>query len=505
MLSKVLIANRGEIAIRIIRACREIGIRSVAVYSEADRGALFPVYADEAFCIGPARAAESYLNIPKIIQVAKESGADAIHPGYGFLAENPHFASDCEANGIKFIGPSSKVIELLGNKLAARREVSKVGVPVVPGANEGIATFKEACRICRDIGYPVIVKPSWGGGGIGMVIASKDDELQQALDSCRRIASSTFGLPEVYIEKYLVHPRHIEFQILGDSLGNVIHLGERECSIQRRHQKLIEESPSTALTAELRRAMGDTAVKALKSVGYEGAGTVEFLYQAGKYYFLEVNARVQVEHPVTEMVTGIDIVKEQIRIASGMPLSVKQEDVVIRGWAIECRINAEDPNQNFVPSPGKLKAYRSPGGIGVRVDSGVHSQYTIPHQYDPMISKLIIWGQDRAEAIARMRRALYEYAIIGVPTNIPFHKAVMENLSFVNGELGTHFIEQEGASLLSEMAKIIERDKPLGNRLSRIFDDKSKIAAIAVATTLAQMQQEEDTRKRQNSRFTRLL
>jgi pyruvate carboxylase subunit A len=491
VLKKILIANRGEIAIRIIRACRELGITSVAVYSEADRDALFPIYADEAFLIGPARSSESYLNIPKIIQVAKECGADAIHPGYGFLSENSHFAKACEENGIKFVGPSSKVIEMMGNKLAARRELSKVGVPVVPGAYQGITNFEEARLICREIGFPVIVKPSGGGGGIGMVVAYKDDELDHALNSCRRISASTFGLAEVYIEKYLVHPRHVEFQILGDSFGNVIHLGERECSIQRRHQKLIEESPSTALTPELRRIMGETAVRAAKSVGYESAGTVEFLYQEGKYYFLEVNTRVQVEHPVTEMVTGIDIVKEQIRIASGMPLSIKQEDVTVRGWAIECRINAEDPNQNFVPSPGRLKAYSSPGGTGVRVDSGVHSRYTIPHQYDPMIAKLITWGQDRAEAITRMRRALYEYTIIGVPTNIPFHKAVMENPTFVRGELGTHFIDQERESLFSEMARIIERDKPLDGRVARIFDDKAKIAAIAVATALAQ---EEETR-----------
>lgn len=494
MVNKVLIANRGEIAIRIIRACRELGVRSVAVYSEADRDALFPLYADEAFFIGPARAAESYLNIPKIIQVAKESGADAIHPGYGFLSENPNFAYACETNGIKFIGPSSRVIELMGNKLAARRELSKVGVPVVPGAYKGIATFEEASLICGEVGYPVIVKPSGGGGGIGMMIANKDEELQHALDSCRRISTSTFGLAEVYIEKYLAHPRHIEFQILGDSFGNVIHLGERECSIQRRHQKLIEEAPSTVLTPELRRVMGETAVNAAKSVGYEGAGTVEFLYQAGKYYFLEVNTRVQVEHPVTEMVTGVDIVKEQIRVASGMPLSLKQEEVEIRGWAIECRINAEDPNNDFVPSPGKLKGYRSPGGIGVRVDSGVHTRYTIPHLYDPMIAKLITWGRDRAEAITRMRRALYEYIIIGVPTNIPFHKAVMENPAFVQGELSTHFIDREKTSLFSEMRKIIERDKPMEDKLSRIFEDNRKIAAIAVATTLAQMHREDQAR-----------
>lgn len=491
MLNKVLIANRGEIAIRIIRACRELGVKSVAVYSEADKDALFPIYADETYCIGPARASESYLNIPKIIQVARDCGADGIHPGYGFLSENSHFALACEQNGIKFIGPSSRVIDLMGNKLAARRELSKVGVPVVPGAYQGINNIEEATLICRDIGYPVIVKPSGGGGGIGMVVAYKDDELEQALVSCRRISTSTFGLAEVYIEKYLVHPRHVEFQILGDSHGNVVHLGERECSIQRRHQKLIEESPSTALSPVLRREMGETAVRAAASVGYEGAGTVEFLYQSGKYYFLEVNTRVQVEHPVTEMVTGVDIVKEQISIASGLPLSFRQGDVDVRGWAIECRINAEDPNQNFAPAPGKLKAYRSPGGIGVRVDSGVHSRYTIPHQYDPMIAKLITWGRDRAEAIDRMRRALYEYTIIGVPTNIPFHKAVMENPTFVKGELGTHFIEQERENLSAEMTKITARDKPLEERLSRIFDERGKIAVIAVATVLAR---EEDNK-----------
>ena len=483
---KILVANRGEIAIRIMRACREMGIPSVAVYSEADKGALFAKYAGEAYLIGPVQAAESYLNIKKIIQTAKDCGADAIHPGYGFLAENPNFAYACEKEGIKFIGPSSRVLELMGNKIAARKEMKKAGVPVVPGTEECVTDFTQARAIAGEIGYPVICKPAGGGGGIGMSIVANEEELRAAIASSQAIASSTFGLADVYIEKYLTHPRHIEFQILGDSHGNVIHLGERECSIQRRHQKLIEESPSPVLTPQLRAEMGAAAVRAGNWVKYEGAGTLEFLYSDGKYYFLEANTRVQVEHPVTEMVTGIDIVKEQIRIASGLPLSTNQDDVQSRGWAIECRINAEDPLNNFAPSPGKLRGYRSPGGIGVRVDSGVYTHYTIPTAYDPMISKLIVWGRDRDEAINRMRRALYEYIITGVKTNIPFHKAVMENPRFVKGELSTHFIGSE-TTLLDDMQKIIEREKPLEEKLSGIFDDRRKVAGIAAVAALTQM------------------
>jgi pyruvate carboxylase subunit A len=482
-MKKILVANRGEIAIRVMRACRELGITSVAVYSEADRDALFARYADEAYLIGPAPASESYLNIKKIIEVAKESGADAIHPGYGFLAENPSFAYACETSGIKFIGPSSRVLELMGNKVAARREMKKAGVPTVPGAEDRISSFKQARDIAGEVGYPVICKPAGGGGGIGMVIVGGESELRQALENSQAIAASTFGLPDVYIEKYLSHPRHIEFQILGDSHGNVIHLGERECSIQRRHQKLIEESPSPVLTPALRAEMGATAVRAGQWVKYEGAGTIEFLYSEGKYYFLEANTRVQVEHPVTEMVTGIDIVKEQIRVASGLPLGMKQDEVRHHGWAIECRINAEDPLNKFAPSPGKLKGYRSPGGIGIRVDSGVYTRYTIPPIYDPMVSKLIAWGRDREEAIARMRRALYEYIITGIQTNIPFHKAVMENPRFVKGELSTHFIETE-TTLLDDMKNIMSREKPLEERLSQIFDDKKKVAAIAAVAAV---------------------
>ncbi|MFC2044005.1 acetyl-CoA carboxylase biotin carboxylase subunit [Chloroflexota bacterium] len=488
MINRILIANRSEIAIRIMRACRELEITSIAVYSEADKNALFAKYANEAYFIGPAPATESYLNIKKIIEVAKECRADAIHPGYGFLAENPSFAYACEKEGIKFIGPSSKVLELMGNKIVARREMRNAGVPIVPGTDECVTNFEQASNIAKQIGYPVICKPSGGGGGIGMIIVADEGELRTALESSQAIATTTFGLSDVYIEKYVSHPRHIEFQIIADSHGNVIHLGERECSIQRRHQKLIEESPSPVLTPQLRAEMGAAAVSAGHWVNYEGAGTIEFIYSDGKYYFLEANTRVQVEHPVTEMVTGIDIVKEQIRIAFGLPLSVKQDKVPQNGWAIECRINAENPLNNFAPSPGKLSGYRSPGGIGIRVDSGVYTRYTIPSIYDPMISKLIAWGRDRDEAIARMRRALYEYIILGLTTNIPFHKAVMENPRFIRGELSTHFIESE-TTLLEDMKRIIKREKPQEERLSQIFDEKKKIAAIAAVTAITQFSQ----------------
>src|SRR5512136_1608364 len=478
MINKILIANRGEIAIRVMRACREMGIASVAVHSEADKVALFAKYADEAYCIGPPPATASYLNIPKVIDVAKQNGADAIHPGYGFLAENPKFARACEEEGIKFIGPSSRVLELMGDKVAARREMIKAGVPVVPGMQECVTDPGQAGDLAKEIGYPVIIKPSGGGGGIGMTIVASEGDLASALKSTQAIATTTFGLCDVYIEKYLPHPRHIEFQLLGDSKGNAIHLGERECSIQRRHQKLIEESPSPAVTPEMRAEMGAIAAKAARFVGYEGAGTMEFLFSDGKFYFLEVNARVQVEHPVTEMVTGVDIVKEQLRIASRLALSLKQEDVRINGSAMECRINAEDPLNEFAPCPGKLKAYHPPGGTGVRVDDGVYTQYTIPPFYDPMISKLIVWGRDRNEAIARMRRALFEYIIVGIQSNIPFHKAVMENPRFVRGELGTHFIDTE-TTLVEDMKRMMDREKPLEDKLTHPFEEKKRIAAIA--------------------------
>jgi pyruvate carboxylase subunit A len=483
---KILVANRGEIAIRVMRACREMGIASVAVYSEADKEALFAKYADEAYYIGPAPATQSYLNMQKVIEKAKESGADAIHPGYGFLAENPKFARACEEEGIKFVGPSSRVLELMGDKVTARREMIKAGVPVVPGTDECVAEFGKAREIAKEIGYPVIIKPSGGGGGIGMTIVANEGELAHALESTQAIATTTFGLCDIYMEKYLSNPRHIEFQLLGDSHGNAIHLGERECSIQRRHQKLIEESPSVAVTPRLRKKMGEMAANAARFVGYEGAGTMEFLFSNGKFYFLEVNARVQVEHPVTEMVTGIDIVKEQIRIASGLPLSIEQAKIRMNGSAIECRINAEDPLNDFVPTPGRIKSYHAPGGTGIRVDSGVYASYTIPPFYDPMISKLIAWGRDRDEAITRMRRALYEYIVVGVKSNIPFHKAVMENQRFVKGDLGTHFIDTE-TTLLDDMKRIMGREKPLAEKVSHPSEEKKRMAAISAVAALTQM------------------
>ncbi|MFA5065438.1 MAG: acetyl-CoA carboxylase biotin carboxylase subunit [Dehalococcoidia bacterium] len=443
MLKKVLVSNRGEIAVRIIRACRELGIRTVAVYSKADSEALFVKYADEAYCIGASPPAESYLNIKKIIAVAKESGVDGIHPGYGFLAENPGFASACESEGIKFIGPFSRVIELMGNKIAARKEMTRAGVPITPGTLDCVSEYAEACRIADEIGYPVIIKPSGGGGGIGMTIVQEKSKLKTGLEMSGKIAASTFGMPEVFIEKYIERPHHIEFQVLADGHGNVIHLGERECSIQRRHQKLIEEAPSPALTPELRARMGEIAVKAARQIKYESAGTIEFIFSKGEFYFMEMNTRVQVEHPVTEMVTGIDIVKEQLLIASGEVLSIKQDDIRMNGWAIECRINAEDPLNNFFPYPGTLTDYNPPGGIGIRVDAGVSLGATISPVYDSMIAKLVAWDRTRDEAIRRMQRALYEYSIAGVRTNIVFHKAVMLNKRFQSGDFDTQFIQEE--------------------------------------------------------------
>jgi pyruvate carboxylase subunit A len=479
-MNKILIANRGEIAIRVMRACRELGIKTVAVFSEADKDALFVKYADESIHIGPASSSLSYLNIEKIIEAARASGAEAIHPGYGFLAENPTFAGRCEAEGITFIGPSSRVLELMGNKISARKEMRKAGTPVVPGTDEATSDDNQALRIAEDIGYPVIVKPADGGGGIGMSIVHTREDLLKAIETSKTIAAKAFGSAEVYIEKYISNPRHIEIQVLGDSLGNVIHLNERECSIQRRYQKAIEEAPSTALTPELRKKMGETAATAAKWIGYQGAGTMEFIYSNGSFYFLEMNTRVQVEHPVTEMVTGVDIVKEQIRIAQGLPLSIGQDDVHINGWAIECRINAEDPANDFTPCAGKLKNYRSPGGTGIRVDSGVYAGYSIPPFYDSMISKLIAWGKDRNEAIERMRRALYEYIISGVKTNISFHRAVMENPRFLQGEIDTHFIERE-SSLFDDMLQIAAREKTLEEKLPLSDSNKKKIVAMAAA------------------------
>jgi len=490
-MNKILIANRGEIAIRIMRACNELGIATVAVYSEADEKALFARYADEAYLIGPAPAAKSYLNMEKLIEVAKESGADGIHPGYGFLAENSQFADLCEKEGIKFIGPSSRVLDLMGNKIAARREMTKAGTPIVPGTENPVVEQDEAIRIANEIGYPVIIKPSGGGGGIGMNIVHSEQELLKALDDSRTIAAAAFNLPDVYIEKYVSKPRHIEIQILGDSHGNVVHLNERECSIQRRYQKIVEEAPSPALTPEIRAKMGEAAVKAAKWLGYEGAGTIEFIYSEGDFYFMEMNTRVQVEHPVTEMITGIDILKEQIQIAAGQPLSFSQEDVAINGWAIECRINAENPRTNFTPAPGKVRNYRSPGGTGIRVDSGVYSGYTIPPFYDSMVSKLIAWGRDREEAIKRMERALYEYIITGVTTNIDFHKAILANPRFMAGAIDTHFIENE-PTLFDDFAKISAQEASLAEKLTLSDESKKKAAIIAAAAASAIIQTQQN-------------
>jgi pyruvate carboxylase subunit A len=487
MIHKILVANRGEIAVRVLRACRELGIRSVAVFSEADKEALFVRHADESFLIGPSPASQSYLDIQKIIDRALHCGADAIHPGYGFLAENPKLAYACEQQGLTFIGPSGRVLELVGDKIAARREMIKAGIPVVPGTEECVADVESAGKIARSLGYPVIIKPAGGGGGIGMTVVAGEMELESALQSTQAIAANAFGIGEVYLEKYLANPRHIEFQVLADSQGNVIHLGERECSIQRRHQKLIEESPSTAITPQLRARMGTLAAQAARSVGYEGAGTVEFLFSDSEFYYLEVNARIQVEHPVTEMVTGIDIVKEQIRIASGSPLRVRQESIRFIGNAIECRINAEDPLDDFAPAPGRIGAYHAPGGPGIRVDSGVFGSYTIPPFYDPMISKLIAWGCDREEAIARMRRALEEYVVTGVKSNIPFHLAVMANPRFAAGDLSTQFIDRE-PTLIDGVREFAEQQRRRQNNFAR-QDMKKRVAAIAVAAAIGQMQE----------------
>ncbi|MDP2841490.1 MAG: acetyl-CoA carboxylase biotin carboxylase subunit [Candidatus Methanoperedens sp.] len=480
MFRKVLIANRGEIAIRVMRACRELGVKTVAVYSEVDKNALFAKYADEAYPIGPAPASQSYLNMDVILDVAHKAGAEGIHPGYGFLSENAEFSDRCEKEGIKFIGPSGKTIKSVGSKIAAKKTMAAAGIPIIPGSESGISDLDEARDIASSIGYPVIVKASAGGGGIGMKVVRKEEELVPSIESAQRVAKSSFNDSTVFIEKYLEEPRHIEFQILADSYGNIIHVGDRECSIQRRHQKLIEESPSPIMTPKLRKKMGADAVKAVATINYTNAGTIEFLYSKGNYYFLEMNTRLQVEHPITEVVTGVDLAKEQLRIAAGEKLSWEQKDIKQTGWAIECRLNAEDPLNNFTPSPGKLRRYRSSGGPGVRVDSGVHTGYTITPYYDSLISKLTVWGRDRNEAIERMKRALYEYIIVGVTTNIPFHKAVMNNEYFRRGELTTHFIDDH--NIIAEVEKIIESEKEKGVTLaSALGVEDKKVAAITAA------------------------
>jgi acetyl-CoA carboxylase biotin carboxylase subunit len=444
MFKKVLVANRGEIAVRIIRACRELGIQTVAVYSEADRNALHVRYADEAYLLGPAPSRESYLRMDKILDIARKSEADAIHPGYGFLAEREDFSANCVEAGIVFIGPKPSSIAAMGDKAEARATVIKAGVPVVPGTEDvGNMTNDDLLRIAPQIGFPLLIKATAGGGGKGMREVKSLEEMGPLLASARREAESAFGDGNVYLEKLVEGARHIEFQIMADSFGNVIHLGERECSIQRRHQKLLEEAPSVFMDDELRAKMGDVAVKAAQTVNYVNAGTIEFLVDKDKnFYFLEMNTRLQVEHPVTEMATGIDIVAEQMRIARGRQLSYTQEQVQFNGHAIECRINAEDPFNNFIPSTGRITHSLLPTGPGVRVDTGVYPGFEITPFYDPMIAKLIVWGETRAQAILRMRRALEEYRIVGVRTNIPFHQILMDSHRFMGGQFDTRFVEE---------------------------------------------------------------
>ena len=447
MFKKVLIANRGEIAVRIIRACREVGLETVAVFSEADRQALHVRLADEAYLLGPAPSRESYLRMDKILEFARKSGADAIHPGYGFLAEREEFAAACAENGLTFIGPKPSSIAAMGDKMTARETVRKAGVLVVPGTEDvGNLSDDELLTIAPKIGFPLLIKATAGGGGKGMREVRSLEEMPELLKSARREAESAFGDGNVYLEKLVTGARHIEIQVLADSHGNVIHLGERDCSIQRRHQKLVEEAPSPIMDEELRQKMGAVAVKAAQAVDYVNAGTIEFLVDKDRnFYFLEMNTRLQVEHPVTEMATGVDIVKEQIRIARGRPMQYKQEDIQFNGAAIECRINAEDPYNNFMPSTGRISHSLLPTGPGVRVDTGVYPGFEITPFYDPMISKLIVWGETRAQAILRMRRALEEYRIVGVRTNIPFHQTLMDSHRFMGGQYDTRFVEERFA------------------------------------------------------------
>lgn len=442
MIHKVVIANRGEIALRIIRACKELGIKTVAVHSDVDSEALHVKLADQSVCIGPAASADSYLNMKAIISAAEVTDADAIHPGYGFLSENAEFAEICNNCGLTFIGPSAESMRLMGDKISARQTVTKAGVPILPGTTDAVKSADEAAQIAGEIGCPVIIKATAGGGGRGMKIVHSIASVPNAYAAARSEAKAGFGNPEVYIEKYCERPRHVEIQIMADKHGNVIHLGERDCSIQRRHQKLIEEAPCSALTEELRKEMGDCAVAAAKAVNYSSVGTVEFLLDSdGKFYFMEMNTRIQVEHPVTEMVTGIDIIKEQILAAAGEHLRFTQDDIKINGHAIECRINAEDP-EKFTPCPGRIDGYHTPGGLGVRVDSAVYDQYKVLPHYDSMIAKLIVHAETREEAIRRMDRALEEYIIEGIKTTIPFHRKVMNNKDFIEGNIDTGFLER---------------------------------------------------------------
>jgi len=444
MVEKVLIANRGEIALRIVRSCRELGIATVAVFSTVDKKALHVQLADEAVCVGDSLSNKSYLNIPNILAAATSRGVDAIHPGYGFLAENDKFAEMCNDHGIVFIGPSPKAIRSMGDKSTAKETMEAVGVPTVPGSKGLLSNVDEAYKLADDIGYPVIIKATAGGGGRGMRLVENSDNLEKMFKAAQGEAEAAFGNDGLYMEKFIKKPRHVEIQILADRSGNVVHLGERDCSVQRRHQKLLEESPSPAINTELRKKMGNAAIAAAKSIGYEGAGTVEFLVDDdNNFYFMEMNTRIQVEHPVTEMVTGVDLIAEQIKIASGANLEFNQDDIQLNGHAIECRINAEDPSHNFRPSPGQITGWLPPGGPGVRVDSHVYTGYEIPPFYDSLIGKLIVWGKDRNTAIKRMNRALNECAVTGIPTTINFHLTLLNKSKFKQGKIHTKYVEEE--------------------------------------------------------------
>ena len=469
MFNKILVANRGEIALRIMRACRELGIEVVAIYSEADRDSLHVAYADEAYCIGPPPPRESYLNIERIVDVAEKCGAEAIHPGYGFLAENPAFARACREAGLEFIGPTPESMELMENKVATKRLVARAGVPVIPGPLEPVKDADEAVEVAEGLGYPVLLKAVLGGGGRGLRIAWSSDEVRHLFESASREAETAFGSSEIYVEKYVRRPRHIEVQLLADKHGHVIHLGERECSIQRRYQKVLEEAPSPVVDEETRELIGRWAIRAARAVGYVNAGTVEFIRDRdGNFYFMEINKRIQVEHLVTEMVTGVDIVKAQIRIAAGEELWLGQEDVVLRGHAINCRICAEDPYNEFAPCPGTVEEFRLPGGPGVRIDTALYPGYTIPIYYDSLIAKLATWGSDRREAIARMRNALDELVITGVKTTIPLHKAIMLDGDFIAGRLHTEFLDEKLPGLL-KVAREVEGELELVAAIASII------------------------------------
>ena len=443
MFNKILIANRGEIAVRIIRACREMGIRTVAVYSEADKDCLHTLLADEAICIGPAPSSQSYLNMERILSATVAMKADAIHPGFGFLSENARFAKLCQQCNITFIGPSAEIINRMGNKSEARNTMMQAGVPVVPGSKEPVYTAEDGLAMAKEIGFPVMIKASSGGGGKGMRISRSEEDFTEHFNAAQLESVKGFSDDTMYIEKYIEKPRHVEFQIMGDKFGHVVHLGERDCSIQRRHQKVMEESPCEVISPELRKKMGEVAVKAAKAVNYENAGTIEFLLDKDKnFYFMEMNTRIQVEHPVTEMVSGIDLIKEEIRVAAGEPLSVSQEDIQIKGHAIECRINAENPKKHFMPCPGRITNVHIPGGNGVRVDTHIYNDYKVPANYDSMLMKLIVYDKDRASAIAKMRSALGEVIIEGIETNIDFQYEILENEAFQKGDTDTGFIEK---------------------------------------------------------------